>query len=73
MHFQAALESQGRIDQHTAIALATTNLEKALGMHRLRSAEVNRDLVAVRGGGILGLGSKVIGVISPERQTIDLF
>lgn len=31
------------------------------------------DLVAAEGGGVFDLSSKVIGVISPRRETVDLF
>ncbi|KAJ7251954.1 hypothetical protein C8J57DRAFT_1187793 [Mycena rebaudengoi] len=66
----AALDSAGIIDQATAIALSTTNLEKALGLNRDGLVE---ELVAYYGGGILDLESKVIGVVSATREIVELF
>lgn len=66
---KAALESHGVIGEKQAIALATTNLEKALGLD-LRGV---RDIVAYKGGGMMELSSKVAAVISPGRRTVDLF
>jgi hypothetical protein len=64
------LDSAGIIDQATAIALSTTNLEKALGLNRDGLVE---ELVAYYGGGILDLESKVIGVVSATREIVELF
>ena len=50
--------------------MVSTNLEKLLGV------EVDgemMDLVAAEGGGVFGLNTKVIGIISPQRKVVDLF
>jgi imidazolonepropionase-like amidohydrolase len=63
------LESNGYIDRTTALALATTNLEKALGVPR----EMPQDLVAYRGGDVFEFEAKVVGVISETLGRTDLF
>ncbi|KAG1832110.1 hypothetical protein EV424DRAFT_1313531 [Suillus variegatus] len=63
------LTSNGTIDRTTALALATTNLEKALGVQR----EMPQDLVAYRGGDVFEFEAKVVGVISETLGRIDLF
>ncbi|KAL1686090.1 hypothetical protein GGG16DRAFT_118255 [Schizophyllum commune] len=62
----AALESGGRITQTQALAMASTNIHKLLGL------KWSGDLVATRGGGILDFESKVVGVLSPSRGVVDL-
>jgi hypothetical protein len=49
------------------MALATTNLDKLLGINS------GDDMVAYQGGDMLGMESKVIGVVSPGRSIVDLF
>ncbi|KAG1827623.1 uncharacterized protein BJ212DRAFT_1494927 [Suillus subaureus] len=61
--------SNGFIDRTTALALATTNLEKALGIQR----EMPQDLVAYRGGDVFEFEAKAVGVISETLGRIDLF
>lgn len=63
------LTSNGFIDRTTALALATTNLEKALGVQR----DMPQDLVAYRGGDVFELEAKVVGVISETLGRTDLF
>ncbi|KAG5644405.1 hypothetical protein DXG03_008572 [Asterophora parasitica] len=63
----AALESNGTISKRDAIELATTRLDRALG------AKSVLDLVAYRGGSIFDLESKVAGVVSMQRGTIEMF
>ncbi|TRM61307.1 hypothetical protein BD626DRAFT_502095 [Schizophyllum amplum] len=60
------LESGGRLSKTAALALASTNVEKLLGV------EPSGDLVATRGGGMLDFGSKVVGVVSPKRGVVDI-
>ncbi|KAL1744952.1 hypothetical protein HDZ31DRAFT_37449 [Schizophyllum fasciatum] len=60
------LESDGRLSKEDVLALASTDMEKLLGV------KPSGDLVATRGGGILDFGSKVVGVVSPERGVVDL-
>ncbi|KAF7984922.1 hypothetical protein HWV62_9825 [Athelia sp. TMB] len=64
-----ALESHGRISKIQAVALATSNLERALGM----PVYSRQDIVAYRGGDLFDLSSKVVAVLSADRGTVDLF
>jgi hypothetical protein len=66
---QAALESNGQIGKAQAIALATTNIEKALGL----SSSAWHDIVAFSGGDIFDFRSKVVGVVSAQRRIVDIF
>jgi hypothetical protein len=54
-----------------ALALATTNLHKALGLIRRRFSIP--DLVLYEAGSLLDLQSKVVGVISAERGVVEMF
>ncbi|KIJ61332.1 hypothetical protein HYDPIDRAFT_96756, partial [Hydnomerulius pinastri MD-312] len=65
----AALESDGQITKSQALALASTNLEKLLGISSASST--SGDLVATLGGSILDLEAKVVGVISPRRGLVE--
>lgn len=65
---QAALESNGTISKSTALALASTNVEKLLGVQTEGS---QNDLVATQGGDLLSF-SKVAAVISPRREVVDI-
>lgn len=64
---QAALEADGALSRSDAIALASVNLEKLLGLKKPVS-----DLVAVKSGSLLDFEGKVVGVISPGRGVVDL-
>ncbi|KAE9387106.1 hypothetical protein BT96DRAFT_1025981 [Gymnopus androsaceus JB14] len=66
----AALEADGEISKAEAIALASSNLEKLLG---LKSGTVTSDLVATTGGTVLDFESKVVGIVSAKRGVVDLF
>ena len=68
---KAALESNGTINQSEAFAMASSNLERALGLTRPRF-EIS-DVVMYQGGGIFDFESKVIGVISVTRKVVELF
>jgi len=68
----AALEAGGSISKLQALALASSNLEKLLGSD-VELASGASDLVATQGGDLFSFGSKVVGVISPRRGTVDLF
>ncbi|KAG2742359.1 hypothetical protein P692DRAFT_20879650 [Suillus brevipes Sb2] len=63
------LTSNGYIDRTMALSLATTNLERALGVQR----EMPQDLVAYRGGDVFEFEAKVVGVISETLGRTDLF
>ena len=67
---QAALESPKEITRTQALALASTNLEKLLGLNV--EPELS-DLVATEYGDLLDFGSKVVGVIAPRKGAVDLF
>lgn len=67
---QAKLDSNGRIDEQQAYSLASTNLEKLLGVINL--IDETADLVAYEGGSAFDLSSKVAAVLSPERGIVDL-
>ncbi|KAJ7628031.1 hypothetical protein DFH06DRAFT_1272898 [Mycena polygramma] len=68
----AALDANGALDYPTAMALATTNLEAALGLDPSR-LDVGEELVVLEGGGMFDLESKVVGVVSGQRGLVDLF
>ncbi|KAF8974242.1 carbohydrate esterase family 9 protein [Flammula alnicola] len=58
----AALEANGSLSRSDAIALASVNLERLLGVKTPVT-----DLVAVKQGTLLDFEGKVVGVISPQR------
>lgn len=64
------MEVYGELNQSEALALASTNLEKLLGLDL--EAEL-ADLVAVQGGDLFDFESKVVGILSPRRDAVDLF
>ncbi|KIM40067.1 hypothetical protein M413DRAFT_446222 [Hebeloma cylindrosporum] len=63
----AALEANGSLSKSDAIALASVNLERLLGIQNPIT-----DLIAVKGGTLLDFEGKVVGVISPQRGVVDL-
>lgn len=63
------MESNGTIDKAQAVALATTNIEKALGL----TSNLLHDIVAYHGGDIFDFHSKIIGVVSAQRGAVDIF
>ncbi|KAF8630433.1 hypothetical protein AX17_005410 [Amanita inopinata Kibby_2008] len=65
-----ALNSNGKISKAQALSLATTNLERALGLDKVHTL---RDIVAYRGGSMFDMQSKVVGVISPGRKVLETF
>lgn len=65
----AALESFDRISKEQAIALASVNLEKLLG---IKPSGGLSDMIATRGGTVLDSEAKVIGIISARRGLVDL-
>jgi hypothetical protein len=66
---KAALESNGRVGKLQAYALASTNLEKLLGVDVINAD--TGDLVAYKGGSAFELSSKVVAVISPQRGLVE--
>lgn len=69
---QAALEAGGHISKVQALALASTNLEVLLGGD-VEGAWRTPDLVATQGGDLFSFESKVVGILSPKRGSVDLF
>ncbi|CAK5276604.1 unnamed protein product [Mycena citricolor] len=65
------LNSAGMIDQAAALAMASINVERALGLNP--PAFGMEDLVAYRGGQVFDMESKVVGVVSPRRGAVVLF
>ncbi|KAI0639278.1 carbohydrate esterase family 9 protein [Trametes polyzona] len=64
----AALESGNKVKKADAIALASVNVEKLLG---IKTDSLQADLVTTRGGDLLGF-SEVVGVVSPRRGVVDI-
>jgi len=67
----AALASNGKVSKTEAIALATSNLERALGVRKHTIAIP--DLVVYQGGSLFDLESKVIGIVSAQRRSVEFF
>jgi len=65
------LESNTRISEQQAYALVTRDLERLLGVRGID--EESADLVAFDGGSIFDFSSKVVGVISTRRGSVELF
>lgn len=68
---QLSIEAGGRISKEQAFAMASTNIVKLLG-GQVNIPEMS-DLVAIEGGDLLDMSGKVVAVISPCRNLIDLF
>ncbi|KAJ7861358.1 hypothetical protein B0H14DRAFT_2741976 [Mycena olivaceomarginata] len=65
----AALDSNGSIDYSTALALASANIEKALGVKsHTRDAD---ELVVFQSGDMFDFESKVIGIISARKTAVE--
>lgn len=67
---QAHVDSHGLISMEDALNMATTNVEKLLGVTRKAS---DSDTVATKGGELLSFEGKVVAVTSPRRRVVDLF
>ncbi|TFY65178.1 hypothetical protein EVJ58_g2131 [Rhodofomes roseus] len=65
-----ALDAGGEISKEDAIALGSTNVEVLLGGDI--EADGLHDMVVTEGGDILDMQSKVVAVISPTRQLVDM-
>ena len=65
--YQTSIEAHGRISKTQAIALATSNVEKLLGLKT-----PNTDLVAVRQTSLYDFTGKVVCVISPREGGVKL-
>ncbi|KZV79501.1 composite domain of metallo-dependent hydrolase [Exidia glandulosa HHB12029] len=62
-------ESSGLLDEGGALALATSNIAKLLGL----DAAEDTDFVAYSGGSWHEQESKVVAVLSPARNVVDIF
>ncbi|KAF6761161.1 amidohydrolase [Ephemerocybe angulata] len=65
----AAIESGGRITREDAFAIGSWNVERLLGVERDHESV---DLVATRGGDFLDSHAKVVAIISPDSQTVNM-
>ncbi|KAJ7086055.1 hypothetical protein B0H15DRAFT_939618 [Mycena belliarum] len=65
-----ALESGGSISKEDALAMASSNIERLLGVH---SAGAAAEFAVTRGGDLFSLDSKVVAMVSSERGVVDLF
>lgn len=64
------LNAPGTIPRASAFALASSNIEKLLGV----PLDVYEgDLVATSGGDLLSYEGKVVAIISPRRGRVDFF
>lgn len=70
LEIQIALDSQGTISKAEALAMASSNIQKLLGVEK---ESANSDLVATWGGDLLSFEAKVVGVLSKRRGKVDLF
>ncbi|KAF8549605.1 composite domain of metallo-dependent hydrolase [Imleria badia] len=68
----AHIGSYGLISMEDALNMATTNVEKLLGVTGTRRA-LDSDTVATKGGELLSFEGKVVAVTSPRRGVVDLF
>jgi hypothetical protein len=68
---QASLDANGSIDYKTALALLSTNIEKALGV-KSRARDTD-ELVVFQGGNMFNFESKVIAVISARKAAVEFF
>ncbi|KAF7364300.1 Composite domain of metallo-dependent hydrolase [Mycena sanguinolenta] len=69
----AALDANGSIDYPTALALGSTNIDRALGLKHKSHTQDDDELVVFRGGDMFDFESKVIGVVSARKTAVELF
>ncbi|CAK5268643.1 unnamed protein product [Mycena citricolor] len=62
------LESNGTVSKQEALAMASSNIEKLLGVE-----SQNAEWAVTKGGDLFSFEAKVIGVISATRGLVDLF
>ncbi|KAI0819971.1 hypothetical protein BC628DRAFT_1399702 [Trametes gibbosa] len=68
---EAALDAgPGVFDKAATFALASSNIEKLLGLEK---DPLEQDLVATVGGDLLDFEGKVVAVISPRQGAVDIF
>ncbi|KAK7032886.1 carbohydrate esterase family 9 protein [Favolaschia claudopus] len=64
-----ALESGGSVSKEDALAMASSNIEKLLGVH----SGPNSEFVATQGGDLFSMESKVVAMMSGKRRVVDIF
>ena len=67
------MDANGLIDYPTALALGSTNIDRALGLKLKSRTQDDDELVVFQGGDIFDLESKVIGVVSARKAAVELF
>ena len=61
--------SSGLVSKAQALEMASTNIDILLGL----DPDEHGDLVATKGGDLLGFEGKVVGVVRKEPGIVDLF
>jgi len=69
LYVQIAAASGGVISKSDAHAMASSNIEKLLGVE---ADPAWGDIVVTQGGDLLSFEGKVVAVISPRRGVVDL-
>ncbi|KAJ7225059.1 hypothetical protein B0H12DRAFT_1328757 [Mycena haematopus] len=69
----AALDSNGSIDYATALALGSTNIDKALGLKFKSNTQDADELVVFQGGNMFDFESKVVGIVSARKTAVEFF
>lgn len=69
-HFQVAYDAGDKLSKEETIALASTNVEVLLGGDV--ETDGSHDMIVTEGGDVLDTQSKVVAVISPGRELVDL-
>ncbi|KAJ7510331.1 hypothetical protein B0H11DRAFT_1958549 [Mycena galericulata] len=65
-----ALESGGSVSKAAALSMASSNIEKLLGID---SAGGNTEYSVTSGGDIFSFESKIVAIVSAKRGVVDLF
>ncbi|KAJ7650653.1 hypothetical protein FB45DRAFT_888386 [Roridomyces roridus] len=65
-----ALESGGSISNEAALSMASSNIQKLLG---IPPTGANTEYAVTAGGDIFSLEAKVVAMVSPRRGVVDLF
>ena len=70
MSCKVSINAPDVVDTATALDIASTNVEKLLGIIRHPDTV---ELIATTGGNLLGFKGKVVAVISQVRGVADIF
>ncbi|KAF5358954.1 hypothetical protein D9758_004746 [Tetrapyrgos nigripes] len=68
---QALLDAQGCLDWRKAYELGSTNLQRLLGVTRMKSEEAV--LIACEKASMLDMTSKIVAAITPQHSGVELF